>query len=99
LRDRALFDLAIDSKLRGGDLVRMKIGDVVSGGHVRTRAIVMQQKTGRPVQFEMLADARASLWRGWNAEVVRWTIISFRAGLITMGMSARANMPGLSMNG
>lgn len=61
LRDRALFDLAIDSKLRGCDLVRMKIGDVVNGGQVRTRAIVMQQKTGRPVQFELLPDARASL--------------------------------------
>lgn len=61
LRDRALFDLAIDSKLRGCDLVRMKIGDVVSGGQIRSRAIVMQQKTGRPVQFELLPDARASL--------------------------------------
>lgn len=61
LRDRALCDLAIDSKLRGCDLVRMKIGDVVSGGQVRTRAIVKQQKTGRPVQFELLPDARASL--------------------------------------
>lgn len=39
----------------------MKIGDIVSGGQIRTRAIVMQQKTGRPVQFELLPDARASL--------------------------------------
>ena len=61
LRDRALFDLAIDSKLRGCDLVQMKFGDIVSGGQIRTRAIVMQQKTGRPVQFELLPDARASL--------------------------------------
>jgi len=61
LRDRALFDLAIDSKLRGCDLVQMKIGDLVSGGQIRTRAIVMQQKTSRPVQFELLSDARASL--------------------------------------
>jgi integrase len=61
LRDRALFDLAIDSKLRGCDLVQMKIGNVVSGGQIRTRAIVMQQKTGRPVHFELLPDARPSL--------------------------------------
>lgn len=61
LRDGALFDLAIDSKLRGCDLVRMKIGDIVSGGQIRTRAVVMQQKTSRPVQFELLQDARASL--------------------------------------
>jgi hypothetical protein len=52
---------AIDSKLRGCGLVQIKIGDLVSGGQVRTRAIVMQQKTGRPVQFEMFPDARASL--------------------------------------
>jgi integrase len=61
LRDRALFDLAIDSKLRGCDVVRIKVGDLVSGGHVRTRAIVVQQKTRRPVQFEIMADAHASL--------------------------------------
>lgn len=39
----------------------MKVGDLVSGGQIRTRAIVMQQKTGRPVQFEVLPHARASL--------------------------------------
>ncbi len=61
LRDRALFDLAIDSKLRGCDLVKIKIGDLVSGPDIRTRAIVIQQKTGRPVQFELTADVRASL--------------------------------------
>ena len=61
LRDRALFDLAIDSKLRGCDLVKVAIGDLVSGPDVRTRAIVVQQKTGRPVQFELTADVRTSL--------------------------------------
>lgn len=61
LRDRALFDLALDSKLRGCDVVKIKIGDVVSGGQVRSRAIVVQRKTGRPVQFELLSDALASL--------------------------------------
>lgn len=61
LRDRALFDLAIDSKLRGCDLVKIKIGDVIAGSDMRTRAIVVQQKTGRPVQFELTADVRTSL--------------------------------------
>lgn len=61
LRNRALFDLAIDSKLRGCDLVKIKIGDLVSGADIRTRATVIQQKTGRPVQFELTADVRASL--------------------------------------
>ena len=61
LRDRALFDLAIDSKLRGCDLVKIRIGDLVAGDEVRTRAMVIQQKTGRPVQFELTSDVRVSL--------------------------------------
>ncbi|RDS75690.1 tyrosine-type recombinase/integrase [Alteriqipengyuania lutimaris] len=61
LRDRALFDLAIDSKLRGCDLVKIKIGDVVAGCDIRNRATVIQQKTNRPVQFELTADVRATL--------------------------------------
>jgi site-specific recombinase XerC len=64
VRDRALFDLAIDSKLRGCDLVKIRIADLVSGGRVRSRAIVVQRKTGRPVQFELLEPARASI-RAW----------------------------------
>jgi hypothetical protein len=54
LRDRAMFDLAIDSKFRGCDVVKIRIGELVSGGRERSRAIVIQQKTGRPVQFELL---------------------------------------------
>ena len=61
LGDRALFDLAIDSKLRGCDVVKIRIGELVSGGRVRTRATVTQQKAGRPVQFELLDAARSSL--------------------------------------
>ena len=47
LRDRALFDLAIDSKLRGCDLVKVKIEEIVSGARIRQRAIIVQRKTGR----------------------------------------------------
>ena len=61
MRDRALFDLAIDSKLRECDLVKIKIGDVVAGTEIRNRATVIQQKTNRPVQFEITADVRATL--------------------------------------
>jgi len=61
LRDRALFDLAIDSKLRGCDLVKVRICDLVSGGRVRNHAMVIQQTTKRPVQFELLEAARSSL--------------------------------------
>ncbi len=56
-----MLDLAIDSKLRDCDVVKVKIGDLVIGGRVRSRAIVVQQKTGRPVQFELLDSARSSI--------------------------------------
>src|SRR5688572_29428594 len=56
-----MFGLAIDSKLRGCDIVKIRIGDLVSGGRVRSRAIVVQRKTGRPVQFELLEPALASI--------------------------------------
>jgi site-specific recombinase XerC len=64
LRDRAPFDLAIDSKLRGCDVVRVRIGELVSGGRVRDRAIIVQQKTKRPVQFELMDTARKTM-RAW----------------------------------
>lgn len=61
VRDAALFDLAIDSKLRGCDLVRLKIGDIALHGTVRSRTTVIQRKTGRPVQFEITEQARTSV--------------------------------------
>ena len=64
LRDLTLFNVAIDSKLRGCDLVKIRIGDVAAGGEIRRRATVIQQKTGRPVQFEITQTARESL-SGW----------------------------------
>ena len=48
-RDLALFDLAIDSKLRACDLTKLRVRDVANGEHVSSRAMVMQQKTQRPV--------------------------------------------------
>jgi hypothetical protein len=55
VRDLALFDLGLDSKLRGCDLVKLRIGDVTIGRSIRSRCMVVQQKTGRPVQFEITA--------------------------------------------
>ena len=52
-RELALFDLGLDSKLRACDLVRLRVRDICHGDRVSTRAIVMQQKTSRPVQFEI----------------------------------------------
>lgn len=57
-RDLAMFNLAIDSKLKGCDLVRLRIDDVFAGGGVRDRATVTQKKTGRPVQFEITEQTR-----------------------------------------
>ncbi len=60
-RELALFNLAIDSKLRGCDLVKLKVSDVAQGGRLSSRAIIMQQKTHRPVQFEITEQTRDSL--------------------------------------
>src|SRR5437870_10335669 len=57
-RQFALFNLAIDSKLRGCDLVGLRVHDVVQGSRVAPRAIVMQKKTQRPVQFEITEQTR-----------------------------------------
>ena len=60
-RDLAMFNLAIDSKLRGCDLVRLKVDDLCVGGRLRDRATIIQKKTGRPVQFELTEQTRASV--------------------------------------
>ena len=60
IRDLALFDLAIDSKLRGCDLVALRLGDIVTGASVRRRGMILQQKTSRPVQFEITEQSRQS---------------------------------------
>lgn len=60
-RDLGLFNLAIDSKLRGCDLVSLQVRDVYQGSMVASRAIVMQRKTQRPVQFEITETTRGSI--------------------------------------
>lgn len=67
-RDLAMFDLAIDSKLRACDLVRLKINDVQIGGRTRERATIIQKKTGRPVQFELTESTRRAL-DGWVQQI------------------------------
>jgi integrase len=61
VRDLALFDIALDSKLRGCDVVSLRLHHILTAGAVRRRGIVIQQKTGRPVQFEITEQARRSL--------------------------------------
>src|SRR4051812_29231122 len=61
LRELALFNLGIDSKLRGCDLVGLKVRDVCHGDQVATRAMVLQRKTQRPVQFEITSATREAV--------------------------------------
>jgi integrase len=61
IRDLALFNIAIDSKLRGCDVVALKIEDVAPHGYTLDRASVRQRKTGRPVKFEITEQARQAI--------------------------------------
>lgn len=64
VRDLALFDCGIDAKLRGCDLVRLRVSDVAPGGSLRQRATVIQQKTGGPIPFEITDATRDALAAG-----------------------------------
>lgn len=66
-RDLALFNTTIDSKLRGCDLVGLKVRDLFAAGHVKDRASVTQSKTGKPARFEITETTRRSLER-WIAD-------------------------------
>jgi integrase len=68
VRELALFNLGIDSKLRGCDLVSLKVRDICHGDQVATRAVVMQHKTQRPVQFEITQATRDALQK-WIKQV------------------------------
>jgi integrase len=61
IRDLALFNLAIDSKLRGCDVVALRVEDVAPNGYAVARATVRQKKTGRPVRFELTEQARQAV--------------------------------------
>jgi integrase len=63
-RELALFNLAVDSKLRGCDLVNLRVRDVVHGNQILPRAMVVQRKTQRPVQFE-LTDQTKNAVSAW----------------------------------
>lgn len=61
VRDLAIFNVAIDSKLRGCDLVRLKVADVYAAGQIKERASIIQSKTQKPVRFEITEGTRKSL--------------------------------------
>jgi integrase len=61
IRELAMFNLAIDSKLRGSDLVALKVDDVAPNGYALERATVRQKKTGQPVKFELTEQTRQAI--------------------------------------
>jgi integrase len=61
IRDLAMFNLAIDSKLRGCDVVGMKVENIAPNGYALARATVRQRKTGRPVRFELTEQTRQAV--------------------------------------
>ncbi len=61
VRDLALFNVAIDSKLRGCDVVRLRIEDIAPNRHCLERATIRQRKTGRPVKFELTEQTRQAV--------------------------------------
>jgi integrase len=93
-RDLAMFNLAIDSKLRGCDLVRLRVSDLAPGGAIRQRATIVQQKTGRPVPFELTEPTRDALaaWltrRGDRADDWLFPSRSIPGGHVTTRQYAR----------
>ena len=68
-RELAMFDLGLDSKLRACDLVKLRVRDIRHGDRISPRAMVMQQKTGRPVQFEITQPTREAVGE-WIKEAV-----------------------------
>src|SRR4030081_3360596 len=61
VRDLAMFNLAIDSKLRGCDVIAIQVEDIAAGGHTADRATLRQKKTGRPVRFELSEQTRQAV--------------------------------------
>ena len=99
VRELALFNLGIDSKLRGCDLVSLKVRDICHGDQVATRAVVMQHKTQRPVQFRDHAGdprGRAEVDQASGAEVRGLRVPESDSRLATSGYAAvRPNPRGL----
>lgn len=96
IRELALFDLVIDSKLRACDLVKLRVRDICLGDRVASRTIVMQQKTGCPVQFEITEPTReaASSWIKKRAEIGRLPFSEPNSRVAPPWYSAiRANSP------
>src|SRR5688572_14739285 len=99
VRELALFNLGIDSKLRGSDLVGLKVRDVCHGEQVASRAVVVQRKTQRPVQFEITAATRDAVQKWIKRAGLKSATSCFLAGFTTRHAWARVSTRGSSRAG
>ena len=83
VRDLALFNMALNSKLRASDLVKLKVSDVAYGHAVSGRAIVLQQKTGSPVQFELTKGTREAVAAWIKVAHLRSTDYLFQSRVVS----------------
>lgn len=83
IRELAMFNLAIDSKLRACDLTRLRVQDICHGNQVANRVTVLQQKTQRPVQFEITAPTRESAEAWIKARGLKSTDFLFPSRLLS----------------
>jgi integrase len=99
MRDLAIFNLAIDSKLRACDLGKLRLDDICSGTNVRRRATIVQKKTGRPVQFEISEESRNSV-EAWLPALRPPTPDTFSQLEFMIALTFQpANMPGWCIAG
>ncbi len=98
-RDLVIFNLAIDSKLRACDLVKLRLDDVCSGVKVRHRATIVQKKTGRPVQFEITEQSRSSVEACYQCSARPVPVISSQVDFMQVLTYQPANMPGWCIAG
>ena len=91
-RDLALFNLAIDSKLRGCDLMALKVRDVAPADYATDRAVVRQRKTGKPVKFELTDQTRQSIDHYLQTGSIDATDSCFRAEDVQAKAFPRGNM-------
>ncbi|WP_417264450.1 hypothetical protein [Celeribacter sp.] len=99
IRELALFNLAIDSKLRGCDLVRLKVAGVFAAGQIKHRAAIIQSKTQRPVSFEITEGTRKAIAIWLEAPLMVGSEHLWRAGFTSDCISRRGSMPDWSGNG
>jgi integrase len=98
-RDLAMFNLAIDSKLRGCDVVALKVEDVAPSGYTVERATVRQRKTGQPVRFELTEQTRQAIEDYLRASGKKpGVFLSTRAGKAAVACR-RASTPALWRSG